>query len=135
MFWNSVWCSIRAVNRSDAAHDLEKHRSTGAHGKGLCVDRHGKQPAGQGPDEENDGKEEPPDTLGAHISTLRRESFKKIWLKIPKHAREIKFKLGGRGGTPKIIGRLGDVLMKYSHRFSKGQEDLGLHKSDHSKSS
>ena len=44
--------------------------------------------------------------------------------------REIRFKLGGRERTPKIIGHLGDVLMKYSHRFSKGQEDLGLYKSD-----
>ena len=27
---------------------LKTHRSTGAHRKGLCGDRHGKQPAGQG---------------------------------------------------------------------------------------
>ena len=44
--------------------------------------------------------------------------------------REIKFNLGGRGWTPKTIGRLGDVLIKYSHRFSRGREDLGLYKSD-----
>ena len=29
-----------------------------------------------------------------------------------------------------MIGRLGDVLIKYSHIFSRGPEDLGLYKSD-----
>ena len=43
---------------------------------------------------------------------------------------EIKFKLGGQGWKPKIIRRSGQVLMEYQHRFSKGQEDLGLYKND-----
>ena len=50
--------------------------------------------------------------------------------KLPKHMREIKFKFGGRGWNPKIIRRLGDVLIECQHRFSKGQEDLGLYKND-----
>ena len=68
---------------------------------------------------ESDGKEEPPGTLGAHLPTPQRESLKRVWLKLPKHMKEIKLKHGGRGWTPKIIGRLGDVLMKYHHRFSR----------------
>ena len=44
--------------------------------------------------------------------------------------REIKFKLGGQGWKPKIIRRLGKVLMEYQHRLSRGQEDPGLYKSD-----
>ena len=44
--------------------------------------------------------------------------------------REIKFKLGGQGWKPKIIRRLGKVLMEYQHRFSRGQEGLGYYKND-----
>ena len=44
--------------------------------------------------------------------------------------REIKFKLEGQGWKPKIIRRLGQVLIEYQHRFSKGQEDLRLYKND-----
>ena len=47
--------------------------------------------------QESDRKEEPPDTLGAHLPAPPCESFKIIWLKLPKHMREIKFKLGGQG--------------------------------------
>ena len=50
--------------------------------------------------------------------------------KTPQTHGEIKFKLGGPGWKPKIIQRLGQVLMEYQHRFSKGQEDLGLYKND-----
>ena len=32
-------------------------------------------------DEESDEKEEPPDTLGAHLPTPQRESLKRVWLK------------------------------------------------------
>ena len=46
--------------------------------------------------QESDRKEEPPDTLGAHLPAPHRESLKRVWLKLPKHIREIKFKLGGR---------------------------------------
>ena len=45
--------------------------------------------------QESDRKEEPPDTLGAHLPAPQRESLKRVWLKLPKHVREIKFKLGG----------------------------------------
>ena len=44
--------------------------------------------------------------------------------------REIKFKLGGRGWNPKTFQSLGKVLIEYQHRFSRGQEDLGLYKND-----
>ena len=80
--------------------------------------------------QESDRKEEPPDTLGAHLPALQRESLKRVWLKLPKHMREIKFKLGGQGWKPRIIRRLGQVLLKYQHRVSRGQEDLGLYKND-----
>ena len=80
--------------------------------------------------QESDRKEEPPDTLGAYLPAPQRESLKRVRLKLPQHTREIKFKLGGRGWNPKIIGRLGDVLIEYQHRFSRGQEDLGLYKND-----
>ena len=80
--------------------------------------------------QESDRKEEPPDTLGAHRPAPQRESLKKVWLKLPKHMREVKFKLGGQGRNPKIIRRLGEVLIEYQHRFSRGQEDLGLYKND-----
>ena len=80
--------------------------------------------------QESDRKEEPPDTLGAHRPALQRESLKKVWLKLPKHVREIKFKLGGRGWNPKTFQSLGKVLIEYQHRFSRGQEDLGLYKND-----
>ena len=80
--------------------------------------------------QESDREEEPPDTLGVHLPAPQRESLKRVWLKLPKHMREIKFKLGGQGWKPKIIRRLGKVLMEYQHRFSRGQEDLGLYKSD-----
>ena len=56
--------------------------------------------------QESDRKEEPPDTLGAHLPAPQRESLKRVWLKLPKHMREIKFKLGGQGWNPKIIRRL-----------------------------
>ena len=85
--------------------------------------------------QESDRKKEPPDTLRAHLPAPQRESLKRVWLKLPKHMREIKFKLRGPGWKPKIIQRLGQVLMKYQHRFSKGQEDQGLYKNDRSKSS
>ena len=85
--------------------------------------------------QESDRKEEPPDTLGAHLPAPQRESLKRVWPKLPKHTREIKFKLGSPGWKPKIIRRLGQVLMEYQHRFSKGQEDLGLYENDRSKSS
>ena len=78
--------------------------------------------------QESDRKEEPPDTLGAHLPAPQRESLKRVWLKLPKHMRNIKFKLGGQGWSPKIIRRLGRVLIEYQHRFSRGQEDLGLYK-------
>ena len=77
---------------------------------------------------ESDRKEEPPDTLGAHLPAPQRESLKKVWLKLLKHMREIKFKLGGLGWNHKIIRRLEEVLIEYQHRFSRGQEDLGLYK-------
>ena len=80
--------------------------------------------------QESDREEEPPDTLGVHLPPPQRESLKRVWLKLPKHIREIKFKLGGQGWKPKIIRRLGKVLMEYQHRFSRGQEDLGLYQSD-----
>ena len=80
--------------------------------------------------QESDRKEEPPDTLGAHRPVPQRESLKKVWLKLPKHVREIKFKLGGRGWNPKTFQSLGKVLIEYQHRFSRGQEDLGLYKND-----
>ena len=80
--------------------------------------------------QESDRKEEPPDTLGAHLPAPQRESLKRVWLKLPKHIREIKFKLGGQGWKPNTIRRLGQVLMEYQHQFSKGQEDLGLYKND-----
>ena len=69
--------------------------------------------------QERDWKEETPDTLGAHLPAPQRESLKRVWLKLPKHMREIKFKLGGQGWKPKIIRRLGKVLMEYQHRFSR----------------
>ena len=81
-------------------------------------------------DQESDRKEEPPDTLGAHLPAPHFDSLKRVWLKLPKHMREIKLKLGGQGWKPKIIRRLGQVLIEYQHRFSKGQEDLGLYKND-----
>ena len=80
--------------------------------------------------QESDRKEEPPDTLGAHLPAPQRESLKRVWLKLPKHMREINFKLGGQGWKPKKIRRLGQVLIEYQHIFSKGQEDLGLYKND-----
>ena len=80
--------------------------------------------------QESDRKEDPPDTLGAHLPAPQRESLKRVWLKLSKHMREIKFKVGGPGWKSKIIRRLGHVLMEYQHRFSKGQEDLGLYKND-----
>ena len=80
--------------------------------------------------QESDRKEEPPDMLGAHLPAPQRESLKRVWLKLPKHMREIKFKLGRQGWKPKTIRRLGQVLMEYQHQFSKGQEDLGLYKND-----
>ena len=46
--------------------------------------------------QESDRKEEPSDTLGAHLPAPQRESLKRVWLKLPKHIREIKFKLGGQ---------------------------------------
>ena len=52
--------------------------------------------------QESDRKEEPPDTLGAHLLAPQREPLKKVWQKLPQHKREIKFKLGDRGWTPKI---------------------------------
>ena len=80
--------------------------------------------------EESNRKEESPDTLGAHLLAPQRDSLKRVWLKLPKQMREIKFKLGGQGWKPKIIRRLGQVLIEYQHRFSKGQEDLRLYKND-----
>ena len=80
--------------------------------------------------QESDRKEEPPDTLGSHLRAPQRESLKKVWLKTPKHMREIKYELGGQGWKSKTIRRLGQVLMEYQHRFSRGQEDLGLYKND-----
>ena len=47
--------------------------------------------------QESDRKEEPPDTLGAHLPAPQREPLKRVWLKLSKHMREIKFKLGGPG--------------------------------------
>ena len=80
--------------------------------------------------QESHRKEEPPYTLRAHLPAPQRESLKRVWLKLPKHVREIKFKLGGPSWKPKIIQRLGQVLMEYQHQFSKGQEDLELYKND-----
>ena len=80
--------------------------------------------------QESDRKEEPPDTLGAHLPAPQRESLKRVWLKLPKQMREIKFKLEGQGWNPEIIRSLGQVLIEYQHRFSSGQEDLGLYKND-----
>ena len=80
--------------------------------------------------QESHRKEEIPDTLGAHLPAPQRESLKRVWLKLPKHMREIKLKLGGQGWKPKIIRRLGQVLIEYQHRFSKGQKDLELYKND-----
>ena len=84
----------------------------------------------EGRGQESDRKEEPPDMLGAHLPAPQRESLKRVWLKLPKNMRESKFKLGSQGWNPKIIRRLGQVLIKYQHRFSRGQEDLGLYKND-----
>ena len=75
--------------------------------------------------QESDRKEEPPDTLGAHLPAPQRESLKRVWLKLPKHMREI-----GQGWKPKIIRRFGQVLIEYQHRFLRGQEDLGLYKNE-----
>ena len=80
--------------------------------------------------QKSDRKEEPPDTLGAHLPAPQLESLKRVWLKLPKHMREIKLKLRGQGWKSKIIRRLGQVVMEYHHRFLKGQEDLGLYKND-----
>ena len=84
----------------------------------------------EGRGEESDRRDEPPVTLGVHLPVPQRESLKRVWQKLPKHMREIKFKLAGRGWNHTIIERLGKVLLKYQHRFSRGQEDLGLYKSD-----
>ena len=78
--------------------------------------------------QESNRKEEPPDTLVDHLPAPQRESLKRVWLKFRKHMREIKFKLGGQGWSPKTIRHLGQVLIEYQHRFSRGQEDLGLYK-------
>ena len=75
--------------------------------------------------QESDRKEEPPDTLEADLPAPQRESLKQVWLKLLKRMRKIQFKLGGQGWNPKIIRRLGQVLIEYQHRFSRGQEDLG----------
>ena len=80
--------------------------------------------------QESDRKEEPPDLLGAHLPAPQRESLKRVWLKLLKHMREIKLKLGGQGWNPKKIRRLEKVLIEYQRRFSRGQEDLGLYKND-----
>ena len=72
--------------------------------------------------QESDRKEEPPNTLGVHLPAPQRESLKRVWLKLPEHMREIKFNFGGRSWNPKIIRRLGDVLIEYQHRFSRGQD-------------
>ena len=37
--------------------------------------------------QESDRKEEPPDTLGAHLPAPQRESLKRVWLKLPEHMR------------------------------------------------
>ena len=66
--------------------------------------------------QESDRKEEPPNTLGSHLPAPQRESLKRVWLKLPKHMKEIKYKLGGQGWKPKIIRRLGQVLMEFSAR-------------------
>ena len=44
--------------------------------------------------------------------------------------REIKLKLEGPGCNPKIIRRLGNILIEYQHRLSRGQEYLGSYKND-----
>ena len=80
--------------------------------------------------QESDRKKEQPDTLGAHLPAPQRESLKGVWIKLAKLTREIKLKLGGPRWKPRIIRRSGQVLMEYQHRFSKGQEDLGLYKND-----
>ena len=80
--------------------------------------------------QESDRKEESRDTLGAHLPAPQRESLKRVWLKLPKHMKGIKFKLGDQGWNPKRIRRLGQVLIEHQHRFSRGQEDLGLYNND-----
>ena len=92
----------------------------------ATVTKGGQRDEDQG--QESDRKEEPADTLGAQLPAPQRESLKRVWLKLPKHMREIKFKLGGQGGKPKTIRCLGQVLIEHQHRFSRGQEDLGLYK-------
>ena len=85
--------------------------------------------------QESDRKEEPPDTIGAHLPAPQRESLKRVWLKLLKYVREIKFKLGGRGWNPNIIRRLGNVLIEYQQRFSKDKKIWGYTRMTRSKSS
>eukprot|EP00752_Nemacystus_decipiens_P002032 g1947.t1 len=71
------------------------------------------------------GPTTPPAALLTRLTDQQRDSFVKLWDKIPPHLRAITFDLHGEGWTPDVIDNLATVLCDYQDVFSKSPTDLG----------
>ena len=71
-----------------------------------------------------DQKVEAPPVL-ADLDSEQQRAFEQMWEKLPAHMRKIKFGLEGAHWPVEDIKKLGELLCKYSHRFSKDKMDLG----------
>ena len=59
------------------------------------------------------------------LNALQQKAFIRLWKKIPAYLRAIHFDFEKNLWTASDIDDLGDLLCKYTHRFSKHSTDLG----------
>ena len=69
--------------------------------------------------------DDPPIAVLSSLYPLQREAFIQLWKKVPAHLRAIHFDFEESLWTACDIDNLGNLLCKYSHRFSKHSTDLG----------
>ena len=69
--------------------------------------------------------DEPLQTILTALNPSQRAAFTRLWNKVPAYLREIHFDFEESLWTEKDIDDLGNLLCKYTHRFSKQRTDLG----------
>lgn len=66
----------------------------------------------------------PSPALLERLAPEQRQSFSRVWDKLPCHLRDTSFNLYGPGLTPDIITELGNVLCEYHGVFSSSPTDF-----------
>jgi len=69
--------------------------------------------------------DEPPADVMSSLNAAQQVAFRRLWQRVPPHIRDVHFDFNAKLWEPEDIDKLGDLLCKFGHRFSKDGSDLG----------